>query len=65
MNPDFQDMRPFDRWWATKGWWLGRKLDLDEETMKKIWEEGWWDGKFGSGHRNREPHPFEDLGDLR
>lgn len=46
--PDYSDMGPFDIWWATKGWWLGRQLNLDEAKMKKIWEEGYYEGAINA-----------------
>ncbi len=50
--PDYQDMSPFDRWWNTKGWWLARRLSLDEDTMKKVWQEGYLDGISSPRCRN-------------
>lgn len=51
--PDYQDMLPFTRWWETKGWWLARKLNLDQETIEKIWNEGYLDGITGPRYGNR------------
>lgn len=46
--PDYGDMTPFARWWETKGWWLARRLNLDEAAVKTIWTEGHLDGISGS-----------------
>lgn len=65
MEPDFTDMKAFDKWWATKGWWLGRQLNLDEATIKRIWEEGYNQGASSPRHRDRWTERYEDLGDMR
>lgn len=42
--PDYQDMSPFARWWETKGWWVARRLNLDEKSVEQIWKEGYLNG---------------------
>lgn len=63
--PDYSDMNPFDRWWATKGWWLGRQMKLDEATIKKIWEEGYYEGANRPRHRDGRFKRYENMGYLR
>jgi hypothetical protein len=54
----------FINWWNRKGWWTARSLGLDEETVRKIWEEGYTHA-VGYGHRDGRSVLDEDLGHLR
>lgn len=42
----------FDDWYEVKGWWLARRLNLPEEVIKEIWEEGYNIGESNARYRD-------------